>query len=146
MAAFNEDYHERSLRIPGWFFLLCILGGAFFFFRNYGIAGLDQVSVFKRQSTDETEQFINYNETSWSTENAFNATKTFATESATIESTARGKIGPASAAGKRIRNLRIASWSLGGFDPNKLTDPLVRRNAVRVIRQFDVVALQQISS
>ncbi len=43
-------------------------------------------------------------------------------------------------------HLRVASWALDGFGPTKLASDLARKNLVRVVRQFDVIALQQISS
>jgi len=47
---------------------------------------------------------------------------------------------------KAIPNIRIASWALDGFGPTKLGNPLCRRHLAQVIRQFDIVALQQIAS
>lgn len=43
-------------------------------------------------------------------------------------------------------HLRIGAWALDGFGPTKLASDLARMNLVRVVRQFDVLALQQISS
>ncbi|TWT96554.1 exonuclease/endonuclease/phosphatase family protein [Neorhodopirellula pilleata] len=43
-------------------------------------------------------------------------------------------------------NLKIGSWALDGFGPTKLASDLARNNLVRVVRQFDVLALQQITS
>ncbi|WP_168566200.1 exonuclease/endonuclease/phosphatase family protein [Crateriforma spongiae] len=45
-----------------------------------------------------------------------------------------------------FRNLRIASWAMGGFGPTKLRDPMIRKNVIRILRQFDVIAFQQVSS
>lgn len=42
--------------------------------------------------------------------------------------------------------IRIASWALDGFGPTKLASDLARKNLVRVVRQFDVIAIQQVSS
>lgn len=47
---------------------------------------------------------------------------------------------------RRYRNLRIASWAMGGFGPSKLANDMVRRTTVNVIRQFDIIAVQQITS
>ncbi len=55
-------------------------------------------------------------------------------------------VGAPSSPRPRVRNIRIASWALSGFTPSKLANSLARRNLVRVIRQFDVIALQQITS
>lgn len=45
---------------------------------------------------------------------------------------------------RRVDNLRVASWALDGFGVTKLASLDARRTLVRVIRQFDIVALQQI--
>ncbi|MEM6365125.1 MAG: deoxyribonuclease I [Planctomycetota bacterium] len=42
------------------------------------------------------------------------------------------------------QRLRIASWALDGFGATKLASSVARRNLVRIARQFDVIALQQI--
>lgn len=47
---------------------------------------------------------------------------------------------------RRIRNLRIASWALSGYGSSKFANEMGRRHLIRVIRQFDVVCLQQVSS
>ena len=47
---------------------------------------------------------------------------------------------------RRIKNVRVGSWALSGFGPSKMASDVARRNIVRVARQFDILALQQISS
>ncbi|MCA9138891.1 MAG: hypothetical protein KDB00_19100, partial [Planctomycetales bacterium] len=47
---------------------------------------------------------------------------------------------------EHVRNLRIGSWALSGFGPSKLSSELCRLNLVRMIRKFDVIALQQITA
>ncbi|TWU36605.1 hypothetical protein Q31b_48860 [Novipirellula aureliae] len=47
---------------------------------------------------------------------------------------------------RRLPNLKIASWALDGFGPTKLANPVARLNVVRIIHQFDIVALQQIAA
>ena len=47
---------------------------------------------------------------------------------------------------RRLANLKIASWALDGFGPTKLANPVARLNVVRIIHQFDIVALQQIAA
>ncbi|MEM9589683.1 MAG: deoxyribonuclease I, partial [Planctomycetota bacterium] len=42
--------------------------------------------------------------------------------------------------------LRIASWAMGGLTPSKLSNDVARRYLVRLIQQFDLVAIQQVSS
>lgn len=61
-------------------------------------------------------------------------------------SSVRGPAYPAKKRRERFPNLRIGSWALDGFGNSKLADDDVRRTLVRVIRQFDIVALQQISA
>ena len=47
---------------------------------------------------------------------------------------------------RRFKNIRIATWAMDGFGPSKLNSEVARRNLVRVVRQFDIIALQQVSS
>ncbi|MDA8744098.1 deoxyribonuclease I [Rubripirellula amarantea] len=44
------------------------------------------------------------------------------------------------------RPVKIASWSLGGFGPTKLASADARKYVSKVIRRYDVIALQQIAS
>jgi hypothetical protein len=45
-----------------------------------------------------------------------------------------------------VRHLRIGSWALSGFGPSKLGSEHSRRNLIRMIRSYDVIALQQITA
>lgn len=43
-------------------------------------------------------------------------------------------------------NITIGSWSLDGFGPTKLANVDVRRYVAKVVRRFDVMAIQQVAS
>ncbi|MEM9368493.1 MAG: deoxyribonuclease I [Planctomycetota bacterium] len=47
---------------------------------------------------------------------------------------------------RRVANLRVASWALDGFGVTKLSSLEARSTLVRVIRQFDIIALQQVDA
>ena len=43
-------------------------------------------------------------------------------------------------------NITVGSWSLDGFGPTKLANVDVRRYVAKVVRRFDVMAIQQVAS
>ena len=45
-----------------------------------------------------------------------------------------------------FRPVRIASWSMNGFGPTKLASADARKYVSKVVRRYDVIALQQIAS
>ncbi|MGB7345900.1 MAG: deoxyribonuclease I [Pirellulaceae bacterium] len=179
MSAFDDSTHS-SFRIPGWFVVLCMVGGGFFFFQHYKIAGLDEIAIYPKDSTIENRAYDDgYGDLGYdATYVGLNNSESVLGSSTPVLTTGNGsafaghpgtfdQIGNASlpvdgnpftslrnttnaspslATRPRIRNLRIASWALSGFTPSKLADAMARRNLIRVIRQFDVVALQQITS
>ena len=146
MAAFHDDDGRRR-GLPGWFFVLCLVGGAFFFFRYFGVAGLDQVSIYQKERPNQDQEFISYNESS-----VLGATGRFVGSSEVVLASTDNpfdeakKVAESVVPRRRVRNLRIASWALDGFTPSKLANPTARLNLMRVIRQFDIIALQQIAS
>ncbi|MEM6687804.1 MAG: deoxyribonuclease I [Planctomycetota bacterium] len=46
----------------------------------------------------------------------------------------------------RARPLKVATWSLDGFGPTKLASSDVRKYFSQVVRRYDIVALQQVTS
>ena len=145
MAAFSEDYDQSARAIPAWFVILCLVGGGIFFFKNFNISGLDGISVHPKQTLDTgDEEFITYRSSTIFPETTFVGTSHApATEG---ENPFQENPQVIAKPRKRFRNIRIASWALEGFNPTKLANPIARRNLIRVIRQFDIVALQQVSS
>ena len=178
MSAFHDE-RSSSFRIPGWFVVLCIVGGGVFFLRHFKISGLDQIAIYPK---DSVERVPDYDTTfvgltdSDSLVNPSTLPRPQSDTSVSVGSSGASvfgnpgtfeQIGNASLAKDgnpfnglrnqntasqrsqprpRIRNIRIASWALSGFTPSKLADSVARRNLVRVIRQFDVIAFQQITS
>lgn len=134
--------------------VLLLVGGGWYFFRHYEIDGLDEVSVYAKGSIADNETYITYRDAP----SMLGPDSNFATfspnetggedDSITLtRSTSRRPVSDVNPAPARaFRNLKVASWALDGFGPTKLANSLARRNLARVIRQFDVVALQQIAS
>ncbi|TWU20413.1 hypothetical protein Pla52o_42880 [Novipirellula galeiformis] len=138
--------------------VLLLAGGGWYFFKNYNIQGLDGLSVSPKQelwgdaeltSFPGESQFSSDSDRYGSNAASSPATATsdspFTLASRSAAGVAPGNIAPASPA-KRFKSLRIASWALDGFGPTKLGNPIVRQNVVRIVHQFDIVALQQIAA
>lgn len=135
--------------------VLLLVAGGWYFFNHYEIDGLDEVSVYPKGELSDDGTFVSYQDSpsflSASTvptpntsvapeaiENPFNLTASSTSQSSTVQT--RQRKTPA------FRNIKIASWALDGFGPTKLANPTARQHFARVVRQFDVVALQQIVS
>ncbi|QDT12563.1 deoxyribonuclease I [Planctomycetes bacterium K23_9] len=179
MSAFNDE-PGSSFRIPGWFVVLFLVVGGFFFFRHFKVAGLDQIAIYPKDSADDINVYgpTGYDATLVGLSDsdglvspsmmldqpvaANSSGAAFVGNPGTFEQIGNASlprdgnpfnglrnqttVGPAVAARPRIRNIRVASWALSGFTPSKLANPVARRNLIRVIRQFDVLALQQVTS
>lgn len=162
--------------------VLCVVGGGWYFLRNFDVDGLDGISVMRKQSSSQPSRIKEMGDpftfTSSSTsENAQSIRDEVKAEGAggtiswlsnSIKSlvlSSSPELGldpiiaspsdqhakpssPGTLGGSRHtpNHLRIASWALDGFGPTKLASDLARTNLVRVVRQFDVIALQQIAA
>ncbi|MCM2374595.1 exonuclease/endonuclease/phosphatase family protein [Aporhodopirellula aestuarii] len=155
--------------------VLCLVGGGWYFFRHYNVDGLDGVSISPKQESgivDMGDPFtftsstsIERQRPSTSNKGGFPSDRFVGNESLTAARPADPDFeadpiisspsdlharGGSPDFSRRARfaapNLRVASWALDGFGPTKLASDLARKNLVRVIRQFDVIAVQQISS
>lgn len=134
--------------------VLLLVGGGWYFLRNYEIDGLDEVSVYPKGGITGDESYITYRDAPAilgpsSSLETLGSPETIGKENAvtlTRNSTSQVAFDVNPAPARAFRNLKIASWALDGFGPTKLANSLARRNLARVIRQFDVVALQQIAS
>lgn len=134
--------------------VLLLVGGGWYFFRHYEVDGLDEISVYPKNSIADDETYINYRDapailgpgSSFATSSPSESNGNESPFSLTRTSSSRpaNEVNPAPA--RAYRNLKVASWALDGFGPTKLANSLARRNLARVIRQFDVVALQQVAS
>ena len=134
--------------------VLLLVGGGWYFFQHYQIDGLDEVSVYPKSSSSDDETYVTYRDvpnvlatdTSFASPAPFDARgkESPFTLARASSGHAAGDIKPTSA--RAFRNLKVASWALDGFGPTKLANATARRNLARVIRQFDIVALQQVAS
>ncbi len=142
---------DRGNPIQAAVVVLLLVGGGWYFLRHYEIEGLDEVSINAKAETDEASTFIAYQEqpiipgpstrpvggaAATETENPFTLTRS---------------VPPSNSSGldlkrRRPANLKVASWALDGFGPTKLANPVAQQNVARVVRRFDIVALQQIAS
>ena len=124
--------------------VLLLVGGGWYFFRNYEIDGLDELSVYPKNSLAEDETYIAYREPPAilgpiscvrrptlsepnRTENPFAVTRT---------SSSRPRSETAANEARTYRNLKVASWALDAFGPTKLSNSLARQNVARVVRQL----------
>ena len=152
------------MRISLPLFVLLLVGGGFWFLSNYQIRGLDQVSVHKRSGSelDTYDSFAgdvyDYSANDPVYEQAINSSAIDIiphTDTELVSDPVPSELSemPRMPVSVEVtpppaltKKLRIASWALSGFGNNKLANDVARRNLVRVIRQFDIVALQQVSS
>ncbi len=142
--------------------VLMLVGGGWYFFKNYEVNGLDGVSVFPKSGSADDEHFVSYLDgptsfdanrstslTSVSAESSMRPTSPF---SLPADKTAGGDFSPPPTSlttpdpARRFGNIKVGSWSLDGFGPTKLSNVVVRKHVATVIRKFDVIALQQVAS
>ncbi|MGB7324493.1 MAG: deoxyribonuclease I [Rubripirellula sp.] len=149
--------------------VLLLAGGGWYFFNHYEIDGLDQLSVFAKDVPQSDGQFVNYLEAPVEIDPNRSVPETeftnFGSPANPITLTSRSESGfavegiqdfsppktslpPARtpSAPPRYRSVKVASWAMDGFGPTKLSNLTVRKHVAAVIRQFDVIALQQIAS
>ncbi len=149
---------------------LLLIGGGWYFFRNYEIDGLDGLTVFPRESSGDA-QFVSYADSfasidanrSVPTSESFSQTGDNFRAANPITLTSRGgdmgivDFAPPQTSlptsptapdvnSRKYRSIKVASWALDGFGPTKLSNLTVRKHVSSVVRQFDVIALQQIAS
>ncbi len=164
--------------------VLCMVGGGWYFFRNYDVDGLSGISIMRKPPSQEQSRIEEMGDPftfasstdnegerpdvpEKSAESSGGAMSWISSSIKSLVSTATQdsdfEVDPiisspsdhhtrasGSQAVGRARHtpdhLRIASWALDGYGPTKLASDLARANLVRIVRQFDVIALQQVSS
>ncbi len=152
---------ESRKKQPFFAFLVIglLVGGGIFFAKHYKVEGLDQLGIQQRDSIDSPPGFDDlmfasaadlsggnpFRETGFETPTAF-AARPVASNSFSATAVNDQTVDPRFKNSPRLRNLRIGSWALSGFGPSKLANDLCRLNLIRTIRQFDVIALQQITA
>ncbi len=121
--------------------VLFLVGGGWYFLRHYDIKGLDQVSVSAKQrvsgeedsSDDVPQRLASYQEPLSDGVSAAGANDDGDT----------GTEAKLHGAG-RYPHLRVASWALDGLGPTKLSRDVALTNLVKVIGNFDIIAVQQV--
>lgn len=133
---------------------LLVVGAGWYFFSRYDVEGWDQLSVTAKVRDPDGD--------------AAAASDAVADESGTRFVSLDGRVGEPLAAipisrpfrgaqsgraagdrrspGGRIpaTNLKIATWALDGLGPTKLSRDFTLNHLVKVLRQFDIVAVQQV--
>lgn len=140
------------------------IGGGWYFFQSYEVDGLDGLQLRPRSaakiSKDDNGLWhsmispLQVSPTDAESRRAMLATKegipsTLASTRSPADTAAaefESKETPAAIELSPGQPVRVGSWALAGFDRNKLAKPHVMDVFARVVRQFDVIALQQITS
>jgi hypothetical protein len=138
----TDEYRPRN-PIPSIVILLMLAGGGWYFLQHYQISGLDGISIRGKPAVQEGYDDLNLQDDFVSTSSRATAVENslgYAPPNAVAAGPAAKRRG-----NLQVRNLRIASWSLSGLDTTRLADETTRENLIRIIRQFDLVAVQQLA-
>lgn len=146
-----------------------VAGGGWVFARNYEVEGLDRIEVRPRTVAaapggDDLDTFIS-SSASWDAGAGAGGTwfdGATGTPSQPVSTRIRRPSGSPRAGADEIasrpdqsqsphpavaiRPIRVGSWALAGFGREKLAKPQVMDLFSRLVRQFDVLAVQQITS
>jgi hypothetical protein len=129
--------------LPAALFVVACAVGAWYFFRNFEVQGLDHLSVQAKPAEanrpTELDSFTADSSLAWAEtpRDSFIATPVSSTTSARRESLSEL---PA----PRSQNLRIATWALSGLGPEKVDSAATLDRVASVISGFDVIAVQQL--
>ncbi|WP_145172283.1 exonuclease/endonuclease/phosphatase family protein [Rubripirellula lacrimiformis] len=154
--------------------VLLLVGGGWYFFRHYEIAGLDSVSVTPKDGYEDDTSFVSYIDAPVTIDaNRSVPTSEYSVAANPIALTSRAssplgaqaisvdglgdfsapqtslptaQTASVTARRRTYRSIKVASWAMDGFGPTKLSNLAVRKHVSAVVRQFDVIALQQIAS
>lgn len=150
--------HESAIRssnpIPRVLFLLCLAGGAFYFFKHFEIHGLDRLTVHSKSASGDAIQ-VPYEVSDGAVTAArwrSNASNSFALTpvstspvSMAAGATAAGSGLPSLPASNPAgRYLKIGTWALGGFGPDKIQSAESFDRVAAVIQGYDILAVQQL--
>jgi len=129
--------------LPKMMLAIGVAAGAWYFFKNFEIQGLDSLVVQpKTQMVGgplADGSFALGSTIDWSPRVSSELVVSPVSQSmAAVDSPSLKPALPAT------RNLRIATWALGGFGPEKLESSLVVDRVASIIREFDVIAIQQL--
>ena len=145
---------DRGHPIQAALIVLLLVGGGWYFVRHYEIAGFEDLVILPKAReettlvTGSTRDRIGQGEQLMALDRVGAGIARNSSPSQLISDP--GKSFSFSDLGanryQKRGNLKIASWALDGFGPTKLSNSLARQNLAKVIRTFDLVALQQIAS
>lgn len=137
------DEPRRFSRIPILIATCILIGGGIYFVKHFKVAGLDKLaihSISDESAPAEVDSIDDLMFVSTSPESGNNSLQSAG------RSTAATFAGQSSRPNAASRPLRIGSWALSGFGPSKLGSEHCRLNLIRMIRKYDVIALQQITA
>ena len=142
---------DRGHPIQAALIMLLLVGGGWYFVRHYRIDGLSDLIILPKSVSPEGEELAGGqplgSDTSMASEWLGVSQLGSSSERQLILETGNIELGNfRPARDVATRNLKIASWALDGFGPTKLSNALARQNLAKVIRNFDLIALQQIAS
>lgn len=134
---------KRSSPIPILIVVCILIGGGVYFVKNFKIEGLDGLAIQSHSEgeasseIDPLDDLMFVSSTPESGDNAYRPSN---------RSTPGTFVGRSDEGDANVRHLRIGSWALSGFGPSKLGSEHCRLNLIRMIRKYDVIALQQITA
>lgn len=138
-----SDEQPSRNPIPSMIIVLLLVGGGWYFFHHYQISGLDKVSVAEKLQGESLTEYVSFHG-----DGADSTAMTNGDSDGNPFAFARNRV--ANTAAKEpvgdLRPLRIATWSLQGFLTEQLANDATQENLVRVVRQFDLIALQQVTT
>lgn len=119
-----------------------LAAGAWYFFQHFEVQGLDQLTVHSKSSpaaaaTDDA-LFASAAAIDWPARANVELVATPVSVGRQNQASSPATAIPA------MRNLRVATWALGGLNPDKLDSTTTLERVASVIRGFDVVAIQQL--
>lgn len=132
--------------------VIVLMGASWYLFRNYEIAGLDNLDIRPRasqtvRSGDRSNFFVD-TKSGWQAKHNWPGKASMVSLSEAADEPWRDSDDPISGPDSLLsadQRVRIGSWALGGFDREKASKPQVMARLAEVVRSLDVVALQQIT-
>ncbi len=159
----DNHYHSRRRGLPFPLMVLVAVGGVFAFLYFFQVSGLDGISIRPKNRGSGIQDayygdYSDYDPTLANDLAAISSVGTtlepnISTDPSEVTLTSTPAVAPVVNEPEPVEaskfsgaRLKIASWAMGGFNASKLANGLARRNAVRVLRRFDLIAIQQIAS
>jgi hypothetical protein len=135
---------KRSSPVPILVAICVLVGGGAYFAMNYKVKGLDQLAIHAKSVETTTSDPLDDLIFVSTVRDPDGGDPLGAAQVQTPDPFARaGKVGRAAT---KYSHLRIGSWALSGFGPSKLASEHSRMNLVRMVRKFDIIALQQVTA